>query len=194
MNRSKTTGYNKASADLLLKMLRSAQISKVQCKLYLFNHKNSLDSYLYKYSSPSFPASFSYFFLNAIAAHKPLPDNSRSKSKKYAYMEDFTKIEKNSFHKILNKYENLDVKSKLILPCLEYHCSTLVKLSNSQFIHDEKNFLEEYVDEILPGVREYLEEYKNWEPTEEEDNAGIDATEALKANNSEYLIKSVKEF
>ena len=33
-------------------------------------------------------------FLNAIAAHKPLPDNSRSKSKKYAYMEDFTKIEK----------------------------------------------------------------------------------------------------
>ena len=88
-------------------------------------------------------------------------------------MEDFTKIEKNSFHKILNKYENLDVKNKLILPCLEHHCSILIKLSNSRFIHDEKNFLEEYIDEMIPGVREYLEEYENWEPTDEEDINGI---------------------
>ena len=190
MNRSKITSYNKASAELLLKMLKSAQISKFQCKPYLFNHKNSLDSYLYKYSSPSFPASFSYFFLNAIASHKPLPDNSRSKSKKYAYLEDFTKIEKNSFHKILNKYENLDVKNKLILPCLEHHCSILIKLSNSRFIHDEKNFLEEYIDEMIPGVREYLEEYENWEPTDEEDINGIvreSVSEAIKSVNSKNI-------
>ena len=203
MNREKTTAFNKASAELLLKMLKSAQISKFTCKPYLFNHKNSLDSYLYKYSYPSFPASFSYFFLNAIARHKPLPDNSRSKSKKYAYMEDFSKIEKNSFHKILNKYENLDVKNKLILPCLEHHCSILIKLSNSRFIHDEKNFLEEYIDEIIPGVREYLEEYENWEPTEEEDIGGKVkpasevfkfVSEAVKSVNSKILIESIKNF
>ena len=194
MNRQKTTAFNKAAAELLLKMLKSAQISKFQCKPYLFNHKNSLDSYLYKYSSPSFPASFAYFFLNAIASHKPLPDNSRSKSKKYAYMEDFSKIEKNSFHKILNKYEILDVKNKLILPCLEHHCSILIKLSNSRFIHDEKNFLEEYIDEMIPGVREYLEEYENWEPTEEEDNAGVDVAEAIKSVNSNILIESLRNF
>ena len=197
MKRLKTNAFNKASAELLLKMLKSAQISKFQCKPYLFNHKNSLDSYLYKYSSPSFPASFSYFFLNAIASHKPLPDNSRSKSKKYAYLEDFTKIEKNSFHKILNKYENLDVKNKLILPCLEHHCSILIKLSNSRFIHDEKNFLEEYIDEMIPGVREYLEEYENWEPTDEEDINGIvreSVSEAIKSVNSKILIESLKNF
>ena len=130
----------------------------------MFNHKNSLDiTYIYQFDgSPSFPASFSYFF-NAIASHAPLPFNSRSKSKKYAYMEDLnlnTKIEKNSFHKILNKYENLDVKNKLILPCLEYHCSILLKLSNSRFIHDEKNFLEEYDDEDNNHLNQYLEEYE----------------------------------
>ncbi len=206
------TAYNRASTELLLKMLKSAQLTKAQSKKFLHNHKNSLDSYLYKFIGPVFPSSFSYFFLNAISAHKPLPNDRRSKSKKYAYMEDLQKIEKNSFHKILKKYENLEVKNKLILPCLIHHCSILIKLSNSEFLHDnlefesiesefnqdlesrndegENNFLNQYIDEVLPGVREYLQD--NEEITAEDK---VTATsEQVKIVDYKILIDSVRFF
>ena len=193
MNQSIKSTKNEASKNLLLKMLKSAGLSKVGCSLYL-EKRHSLDHYLYNYLEPNFPPSFSYFFLNSIASSKPLSLENKSKTIKYASLSDLKNAEKNSFHKILEKFKDFEIKNKLILPALEYHCSTLIKLSNSKFIHDEDNFLEEYIDEILPGVREYLEEYESWAPTEDQEMTGMDVTQALKSVNSKIIIESIKNF
>ena len=67
-------------------------------------------------------------------------------------------------------------------------------MAQSKFIHDEDNFLQEYIDEILPGVREYLEEYESWAPTEDQEMNGMDVAQALKSVNSKIIIESIKNF
>ena len=183
---------NEASKNLLLKLLRSAGLTKVQSKIYLGKHGNSLDTYLYRNFKPNFPPSFSYFFLNAIASSRPLAKDSKSKSKKYAFVDDLKNAEKNSFHKILEKYKDLNIDQKLILPCLEYHCNIHIKLSNSKFIHDEENYVERYVDEILPGLREEIQEVMNYQPVEKDPD--ISTSEFKRLLNVQKLIDSVKDF
>ena len=200
MNQSKKPIFIESSKDLLLKILKSSQLTKAQCSLYLGKHKHSLDSYLYKFSGTVFPASFSYFFLNSAASNRPLSDyilDSKKKSKKYAHFEDLRRA-KFGFYKMLEKYKDLDIEKKLILPALEHHCTILVRLSNSKFIHDEENYLDQYVDEILPGTREYLEEYNTWQPDADENNS-VDGElrsldEAIKATNSKILVESIRNF
>ena len=184
---------NEASKDLLLKLLRSAGLTKVQSKIYLGKHGNSLDTYLYRNFKPNFPPSFSYFFLNAIASSRPLAKDSKSKSKKYAFVDDLKNAEKNSFHKILEKYKDLNIDQKLILPCLEYHCNIHIKLSNSKFIHDEENYVKRYVDEVLPGLREEIEEFENYQ-FDETNPQTKSVSEAIKITNAEILINSIKDF
>ena len=184
---------NEASKDLLLKLLRSAGLTKVQSKIYLGKHGNSLDTYLYRNFKPNFPPSFSYFFLNAIASSRPLAKDSKSKSKKYAFVDDLKNAEKNSFHKILEKYKDLNINQKLILPCLEYHCNIHIKLSNSKFIHDEENYVKRYVDEVLPGLREEIEEFGNYQ-FDETNPQTKSVSEAIKITNAEILINSIKDF
>ena len=184
---------NEASKDLLLKLLRSAGLTKVQSKIYLGKHGNSLDTYLYRNFKPNFPPSFSYFFLNAIASSRPLAKDSKSKSKKYAFVDDLKNAEKNSFHKILEKYKDLNINQKLILPCLEYHCNIHIKLSNSKFIHDEENYVKRYVDEVLPGLREEIEEFENYQ-FDEANPQPKSVSEAIKITNAEILINSIKDF
>ena len=199
MNQVNKPTFIESSKDLLLKILKSSQLTKAQCGLYLGKHKHSLDSYLYKFSGTVFPASFAYFFLNSAASNRPLSDyilDSKKKSKKYARFEDLRK-NRFGFYKMLEKYKNLDIDQKLIIPALEHHCTILIRLSNSRFIHDEKNYLEQYIDEVLPGVREYLEEYDTWQPDENDSVNTImsrSVDEAIKATNSKILIDSIKNF
>ena len=199
MNQVNKPTFIKSSKDLLLKILKSSQLTKAQCSLYLGKHKHSLDSYLYKFSGTVFPASFAYFFLNSAASNRPLSDyilDSKKKSKKYARFEDLRK-NRFGFYKMLEKYRNLDIEQKLIIPALEHHCTILIRLSNSRFIHDEKNYLEQYVDEVLPGARDYLEEYDTWQPDENDSvNTIVSRSddEAKKATNSKILIESIKNF
>jgi len=199
MNQVNKPTFIESSKDLLLKILKSSQLTKAQCGLYLGKHKHSLDSYLYKFSGTIFPASFAYFFLNSAASNRPLSDyilDSKKKSKKYARFEDLRK-NRFGFYKMLEKYKNLDIDQKLIIPALEHHCTILIRLSNSRFIHDEKNYLEQYIDEVLPGVREYLEEYDTWQPDENDSVNTIvsrSVDEAIKATNSKILIDSIKNF
>ncbi len=199
MNQVNKPTFIESSKDLLLKILKSSQLTKAQCGLYLGKHKHSLDSYLYKFSGTVFPASFAYFFLNSAASNRPLSDyilDSKKKSKKYARFEDLRK-NRFGFYKMLEKYKNLDIDQKLIIPALEHHCTILIRLSNSRFIHDEKNYLEQYIDEVLPGVREYLEEYDTWQPDENDSVNTIvsrSVDEAIKATNSKILIESIKNF
>lgn len=199
MNQVNKPTFIESSKDLLLKILKSSQLTKAQCGLYLGKHKHSLDSYLYKFSGTVFPASFAYFFLNSAASNRPLSDyilDSKKKSKKYARFEDLRK-NRFGFYKMLERYKNLDIEQKLILPALEHHCTILIRLSNSRFIHDEKNYLEQYIDEVVPGVREYLEEYDTWQPDENDTVNTIvsrSLDEAIKATNSKILIDSIKNF
>ena len=184
---------NEASKDLLLKLLRSANLTKVQSKIYLGKHRHSLDTYLYRFFEPNFPPSFSYFFLNAIASSRPLSKNSKSKSKKYAFVDDLKNAEKNSFHKILEKYRDFNIDQKLILPCLEYHCNIHIKLSNSKFIHDEDNYLRRYVDEVLPGLREEIDEFENYQ-FDKSIPQTKSVSETIKIRNAKILLGSIKDF
>ena len=184
---------NEASKDLLLKLLRSAGLTKVQSKIYLGKHRHSLDTYLYRFFEPNFPPSFSYFFLNAIASSRPLAKDSKSKSKKYAFVDDLKNAEKNSFHKILEKCKDSNIDQKLILPCLEYHCNIHIKLSNSKFIHDEENYKERYVDEVLPGLRGEIEEFDNYQ-FDDTSPQTKSVSEAIKITNAKILLRSIKDF
>jgi len=184
---------NEASKDLLLTLLRSANLTKVQSKIYLGKHRHSLDTYLYRFFEPNFPPSFSYFFLNAIASSRPLSKNSKSKSKKYAFVDDLKNSEKNSFHKILERYRDFNIDQKLILPCLEYHCNIHIKLSNSKFIHDEDNYLRRYVDEVLPGLREEIDEFENYQ-FDKSIPQTKSVSETIKIRNAKILLRSIKDF
>ena len=197
MNPSKKPIFIESSKDLLLKILKSSRLTKLQSSKFLGKHKNSLESYLYKFSGTVFPASFAYFFLNAAASGRPLSDDmwDKKKSKKYAHVEDLKRIKNNNFHKMLEKFKSLNVEQKLIMPALEHHCSILIKLSNSKFIHDEENYLKQYVDEVLPGVRDYLEESETWQPDEDNTIDGIDnLKKALETVDSKYLLESIENF
>mgnify|MGYP001176188683 CR=1 FL=1 len=193
MIHSAKSTINEVSKDLLLKLLRSAGLTKVQSKIYLGKHGNSLDTFLYRFFEPNFPPSFSYFFLNAIASSRSLSKDSKSKSKKYAFVDDLKNAEKNSFHRILEKYKDFNIYQKLILPCLEYHCNIHIKLSNSKFIHDEENYKERYVDEVLPGLREEIEEFRNYQ-FDETSTRTKSVSEAIKITNAEILLNSLKDF
>ena len=137
--------FIESSKDLLLKILKSSRLTKLHSTKFLGKHKNSLESYLYKFSGTVFPSSFAYFFLNAAASARPLSIDmwDKKKSKKYAHVEDLKRSKNNSFHKMLEKFKDLNVEQKLIIPALEHHCSILIKLSNSKFIHDEENYLKQ---------------------------------------------------
>ncbi len=196
MNQVNKHTFIESSKDLLLKILKSSQLTKAQCSLYLGKHKHSLDSYLYKFSGTVFPASFAYFFLNSAASNRPLSDyilDSKKKSKKYARFEDLRK-NRFGFYKMLEKFKNLDIDQKLILPALEHHCTILIRLSNSKFIHDEKNYLAQYIDEVLPGVREYLEESETWQPDEDSTIDGIDISRAIETVEKRSLVESIENF
>ena len=194
MNRAKKPVFIESSKDLLLKILKSSQLTKLQSSKYLGKHKNSLESYLYKFSGTVFPSSFAYFFLNGAASGRPLSEGmgDKKKSKKYAHVEDLKKVKNNSFHKMLEKFKDLNVEQKLIVPALEHHCSILIKLSNSKFIHDEENYLKQYVDEVLPGVRDYLEESETWQPDEISSIESIE--KAFETVDSRLLVESIENF
>ena len=196
MNQTKKPVFIESSKDLLLKILRSSRLTKLQSTKFLGKHKNSLESYLYKFSGTVFPSSFAYFFLNAAASARPLSDDmwDKKKSNKYAHVEDLKRSKNNSFHKMLEKFKSLNVEQKLIMPALEHHCSILIRLSNSKFIHDEENYLKQYVDEVLPGVRDYLEESETWQPDEDSTIDGIDISRAIETVDSRMLVESIENF
>ena len=196
MNQAKKPVFIESSKDLLLKILKSSRLTKLQSTKFLGKHKNSLESYLYKFSGTVFPSSFAYFFLNAAASARPLSDDmwDKKKSNKYAHVEDLKRSKNNSFHKMLEKFKNLNVEQKLIMPALEHHCSILIRLSNSKFIHDEENYLKQYVDEVLPGVRDYLEESETWQPDEDSTIDGIDISRAIETVDSRLLVESIENF
>ena len=196
MNQAKKPIFIESSKDLLLKILKSSRLTKLQSSKFLGKHKNSLESYLYKFSGTVFPSSFAYFFLNAAASARPLSDDmwDKKKSNKYAHVEDLKRSKNNSFHKMLEKFKSLNVEQKLIMPALEHHCSILIRLSNSKFIHDEENYLKQYVDEVLPGVRDYLEESETWQPDEDSTIDGIDISRAIETVDSRLLVESIENF
>ena len=122
----------------------------------------------------------------------PSQKDSKSKSKKYAFFDDLKNAEKNSFHKIIEKYKDFNIIQKLILPCLEYHCTIHIKLSNSKFIHDEENYVKRYVDEVLPGLREEVEELKNYQP--DEPGTYNNLSEVMRLLDAQRLIESIEDF
>ena len=195
MNQTKKAVFIESSKDLLLKILKSSRLTKLQSTKFLGKHKNSLESYLYKISGTAFPSSFAYFFLNAAASARPLSDDmwDKKKSNKYAHVEDLKRSKNNSFHKMLEKFKDLNVEQKLIIPALEHHCSILIRLSNSKFIHDEENYLKQYVDEVLPGVRDYLEESETWQP-DEDNTINEDISRAIETVDSRLLLESIENF
>ena len=153
--------------EILINMLKSANLTKSGCSKLLNTHKNSLDSYIYKFNpSGDFPPSFAYFFLNAISTSLlPLYKNSKKKGKKgkFEYFKEIDHSHKKNFFKIITENKNLSVEGRLILPCLQHHILALVKISNFESIHDQDLLLNEYIEAILPDYLseiEMLEEYQ----------------------------------
>ena len=153
--------------EILINMLKSANLTKSGCSKLLNTHKNSLDSYIYKFNpSGDFPPSFAYFFLNAISTSLlPLYKNSKKKGKKgkFEYFKEIDHSHKKNFFKIITENKNLSVEGRLILPCLQHHILALVKISNFDSIHDQDLLLNEYIEAILPDYLseiEMLEEYQ----------------------------------
>ena len=182
------TIVNEKNRELLLKVLKLSNLTKAQCSELLGKHQKSLDTYIYKYSDISFPPSFAYFFLNSIASSL-ISNHNRSVSiakriSTYKYFTAHNPTEE--FYKILKKCESLDITEKLILPCLEHHCMLLIKLSNSQYIHDTYYFEDAYIDITLPGIREAMEEYKDYLETFSEVSMFSDTTKGT-IINPEYL-------
>ena len=68
----------------------------------------------------------------------------------------------------------------------------MIRLSNSKFIHDEENYLKQYVDEVLPGIRDYLEESETWQP--DEDSTIDRISGGIETVNSRLLVESIENF
>ena len=67
---------NQDSNKILINMLNLANLTKARCEQFLGKHKNSLDTYIYRYHGVEFPSSFAFFFLFDI--HSPVLDFSTS--------------------------------------------------------------------------------------------------------------------
>tara|TARA_B100001250_G_scaffold380741_1_gene372431 strand:- start:6942 stop:8087 length:1146 start_codon:yes stop_codon:yes gene_type:complete len=193
---------NDYNRKLLLDLIKLAKLSKKECSFLLNKHEKSLDTYIYKFDGLAFPPSFAYFFLSSICdTFLPLYENQNkpnfgdgkgsTRLKKYNYFKSIDHVEKKEFFDILEKCKDLDIKKKLIIPCVEYHCLLLMKLSNSEFIHDESNLLEEYVDQTVPEAQEFLNEYSN---LEDPHNHSIAIKNARKLVQATSLIRSIKNF
>ncbi len=203
---------NDYNRSLLLTLLKLSKVTKKQCSFLLNKHENSLDSYIYRFGGLTFPPSFAYFFLSSIAETSlPLYENNKTQHdfnigkasyelkikkgspriQKFNYFKRIDHVEKKEFFKVLKKCENLDIEKKLILPSVEFHCLLLMKLSNSEFIHDEENLLEEYINQTVPEAQEYLEEYSNLEGGQDFSIAFKNAHKHVQALS---LIRSIKNF
>ena len=178
------TIVNEKNRELLLKVLKLSNLTKAQCSELLGKHQKSLDTYIYKYSDISFPPSFAYFFLNSIASSLISFYDRSKKISKYEYFKSHNPTEE--FYRILKKCESLEITEKLILPCLEHHCMLLIKLSNSQSIHDIYYFEDEYIDITLPGIREAMEEYEDYAESFSEVPMWLDTSKGT-ITNPEYL-------
>ena len=104
---------------LLKEILRSAKMSKRECSDLLYDHCNSLDGYLLKFSGKVFPQSFAYFFLNSIFFHTEISFRAK---KDRAYKKDPQK-----FQDIIKDSMDIGIEEKLILPALEHHISMIIK-------------------------------------------------------------------
>ena len=202
---------NDWNRKLLLDLLKLSKLSKRQCSFLLNRHEKSLDTYIYKFDGLAFPPSFAYFFLSSICdTSLPLyespnkPDFTDGKDyydykiskgsvriKKYNYFKRIDHVEKKEFFDLLEKCKELDIKRKLIIPCVEYHCLLLMKLSNSEFIHDESNLLEEYINQTVPEAQEFINEYPNLEDPHKRSIAIENAHRHVQALS---LIRSIKNF
>ena len=89
---------NQDSNKILINMLNLANLTKARCEQFLGKHKNSLDTYIYRYHGVEFPSSFAFFFLNSISTSL-LPNYKMSKKKSKAN----AKLEKLSPKKQLRK-------------------------------------------------------------------------------------------
>ena len=159
--------------EILTNMLKSANLTKASCSKLLNTHKNSLDSYIYKFNpSGEFPPSFAYFFLNAIStSFLPLYKNSKKKGKKgkFEFFKEIDHSHLKNFFKIISENKNLSVEYRLIMPCLQHHILALVKISNFENIHYQDLLLNEYVEAILPDYLNEIEMLDEYQYTEEQD-------------------------
>ena len=187
------TIINEKNRELLLKVLKLSNLTKAQCSYLLGKHQKSLDTYIYKYSDISFPPSFAFFFLSSVATSQTSFWDKSQKISKFNYFKKLDHVDNHEFYKLLTNCEDLEIVKKLILPCLEHHCMLLIRLSNSQFIHDADYFEEEYINQALPGVKESIEEYEDYK-NGIEDGSRVSPNEALKNIQNQKLLESIKDF
>ena len=175
---------------ILINILNLANLTKARCSQLLEKHKNSLDTYIYKFNGVEFPSSFAFFYLNAISTSL-LPNYKKSKKKgKFKFFKENHSHQIN-FFKILSQCEDQSVKERLILPCLEHHTLTLIKISNFENLHDHEALIEEYINMILPG---YLDEISYYEEYQLSENKKFSEVHIKKIENYQLMINSIKEF
>jgi phage repressor protein C with HTH and peptisase S24 domain len=66
----------------------------------------------------------------------------------------------------------------------------LIRLSNSQFIHDSDFFEEEYINQALPGVKESIEEHEDYKNGTEK----VSSASAYKHLQNQKLLETIKNF
>ena len=184
------TIINEKNRELLLKVLKLSNLTKAQCSYLLGKHQKSLDTYIYKYSDISFPPSFAFFFLSSVATSQTSFWDKSQKISKFNYFKKLDHVDNHEFYKLLTNCEDLEIVKKLILPCLEHHCMLLIRLSNSQFIHDSDFFEEEYINQALPGVKESIEEHEDYKNGTEK----VSSASAYKHLQNQKLLETIKNF
>ena len=176
---------------ILIDLLNLANLTKAKCSNLLEKHKNSLDTYIYKFKGPVFPSSFSYFFLNSISTSLlPLFKSNKTK-KKFEYFKEIDHSHQKNFFTILNKCKNLSIKDKLIMPCLEHHILALIKISNFENIHDQDALMEEYIEIILPGYLEEISFLEEYQLTEDQSFSNF---HVKRINDYKILIDTIRQF
>ena len=182
---------NQNSNKILINMLNLANLTKARCEQFLGKHKNSLDTYIYRYHGVEFPSSFAFFFLNSISTSL-LPNYKMSKKKgKFEFFKEIDHSHQNNFFKILSQCSDQSIKERLILPCLEHHILTLIKISNFENLHNQEALINEYIEMIVPGHLEeisYLEEYQLSEDKK------FSEFHIKRIENYQLMVNSIKEF
>ena len=175
---------------ILINLLNLAKITKVRCEQFLGHHKkNSLDTYIYKYNKVEFPSSFAFFFLNAISF---LPNfKMNKKKKKFEYFKEIDHTHQKNFFKILSQCSDPSIKERLILPCIEHHILTLIKISNFENLHDQNALLEEYIEMTIPG---YLEEISYLKEYQLSKNEKFSEFHIKRIEGYHLMVDSIKEF
>ena len=165
-----------------------------KCRKLLHDQAPNIQGYLYRFKGSKFPLNFSYFFLNSILFKENRDDKGEKLSRRQ------------NLNFIANNCKDLNILEKLLKPALDLHNLALINAANNidknydedltdnfdyQVPGEDPKFIQDYIEEIIPGSKEIIKEYEEYDF--DENNRSQQKVPTTKYTYYKKLVQSVRD-